>query len=219
MHRKYKIEVYPNGTVLVHISASDQPFGWLDRKDWQDFISSCGRIHQVISHKLSISEPLKTKIYNWFITQMHIGYDIPLSKLNQHHQQYKAGNNDNYKIYEQNNLSQRISKKTLEFARMFNGSIKVNELDRVYQIYDKALPTKERCFRAEEQLSFSSPSPTNSSSSFAESPSSSSISPSSSSYKIEQSSNNDENNKNILTVFDLKSYSPTPIKDIINKFI
>ena len=31
MHRRYKIRAYPNGIVFIHISASNQPFGWLDR--------------------------------------------------------------------------------------------------------------------------------------------------------------------------------------------
>jgi hypothetical protein len=137
-HRSFKIMVYPNGTVNINIAASRQPFEWHCREGWIDFIAICGQIDNEIKNTLSHTEPLKSKIYDWQVLRMHVGYDIPLS--NPH------GKNNS------------PPKGSFELTGHFNGCIKVKHLDRIYQIYDKQLPWKGICLRIEEQHAFSSTS-------------------------------------------------------------
>ena len=49
-HRTYKIIAYPNGTVIIYITASQDPFKWHNREDWIDLISICGGILQEIKN-------------------------------------------------------------------------------------------------------------------------------------------------------------------------
>ena len=137
-HRTFRITVSPNGTTTINIAASRQPFGWYCREGWIDFISICGQILQEIKNELSNTEPLKSKIYDWQVTQMHVGYDMPLSNLDE--------------------KNRSTSKGSFTIPRLFNGCLKVKHLDRVYQVYNKQLPNKGSCLRIEEQHTFSSTS-------------------------------------------------------------
>ena len=137
-HRAFKIIIYPNGTTTVNIAASRQPYEWYCHKGWIEFIATCGEILNEIINELSITEPLKSKIYDWQVTQVDIGYDIPISGP-----------------YKKNDLPPKGS---IILTRPFNNCLKVIHLDRVYQIYDKQLPIKGSCLRVEEQISFSSTS-------------------------------------------------------------
>lgn len=134
--RSFNIMIYPNGTTIINIEASQQPFGWQCRDGWIEFIGICGQILQVIIDVLSYSRPLTSEIYDWQILQMDVGYDIPISTPNG-----------------KGNLP---SKGSFELARPFNGCIKVKHLDRTYQVYDKQLPHRGSCIRIEERHSFSS---------------------------------------------------------------
>jgi hypothetical protein len=127
-HRSCKIMIYPNGKVIMMISTSKEPFEWYSREGWISFIAICGEIHQEIKNALGHNKPLNSDIYDWRITQVDIGYDVPLS----------------------------FSKASFSFIMPFNICVKVKILDRVFQVYSKRLPTKGSCLRIEEQCSFSS---------------------------------------------------------------
>ena len=108
-----------------------------------------------------------------------MGYDIPLSNLvNQNKSQSSKGN--------------------LELTRLFNICIKVKHLDRIYQIYNKQLPTKGTCLRIEEQHTFSDPLCYNSDQAYAKKDG----------YK--------NNSKTSLSISEFKkSFQPTSLEDII----
>ena len=127
-HRSCKIVIYPNGKVIMMISASKEPFEWYSREGWISFIAICGEIHQEIKNALGYTKPLNSDIYDWRVTQVDIGYDIPLSS----------------------------SKASFSLTMPFNICVKVKLIDRVFQTYSKQLPTKGICLRIEEQCSFSS---------------------------------------------------------------
>ena len=131
LHRTFRAMVYPNGTVTIMIGCSKQPFRWYCRDDWISLIGYCGSIHQVFRESLSLSEPLiHTSESDWLVTQIHIGYDIPHSST------------DN-------------SKGSFVLSE-FNNSLRVKDLDTVYQVYSKLLPYKGKCTRLEKYLNFSS---------------------------------------------------------------
>ena len=122
-HRLFKIVIYPNGKTIINIAASRQPFEWHFREGWTDFIVLCGEINNEIKNALSHNEPLKSRIYDWQVLQVDVGYDIPLSNLDK-----KNGSS---------------SKGSFTFSRLFNECLNVKHLDRVYQIYNKQLRIKE----------------------------------------------------------------------------
>lgn len=129
VHRSFSIEVYPNGTVMITIGSSKMPYRWNSREDWISLMSTCGVIHQTLRDALSVSEPLiHTYEGDWFVTQLHIGYDFELGD--------RAG-----KLY---------------FTRLFDGAMQVKHLDGVYQLYNKRLPYKGEVIRFENHLNFSS---------------------------------------------------------------
>jgi hypothetical protein len=130
LHRTYTATVYPSGTVTIMIGCSKQPFRWYCRDDWISLIGYCGSIHEVFRDSLSLSEPLiHTSESNWLVTQIHIGYDIPHSKIGD-------------------------SKGSFVLSD-FNNLLRVKDLDTIYQVYNKLLPYKGKCDRLEKQLNFS----------------------------------------------------------------
>ncbi|MDR4491775.1 MAG: hypothetical protein R2685_12865 [Candidatus Nitrosocosmicus sp.] len=129
LHRSFTIEVYPNGTVMMMVRCSKEPYKWNSRDDWINLMSTCGAIHQTIKDSLTVSSPLVHSIEgDWFVTQLHVGYD------------YKIGG----------------AQGKLNLLRLWNGALKVKHLDGVYQLYNKQLPYRGQVLRIEEQLNFSS---------------------------------------------------------------
>lgn len=127
LRRTYDIEVYPNGTVMITIGSSKEPYKWYSREDWISLMATCGAIHQVIKNTVGVSEPLiHLSESDWIVSQLDIGYDceIDTSKLN--------------------------------ISRLFNGAVKIKHLDGVYQIYNKFVPFKGEILRIEDQRNFSS---------------------------------------------------------------
>jgi hypothetical protein len=128
LRRTFEIIVYPNGTVMIIIGASNEPYEWHSRDDWLELIEACGSIHQIIKETLDVSEPLiHSSASQWNVTQLDIGYDCKMddSKFNR-----------------------------LNIPRLFNGAVKVKHLDGVYQIYNKQLPYDGEIIRIEDQRYF-----------------------------------------------------------------
>jgi hypothetical protein len=138
-HRECTIISYPNGVVMITIKATLHPFKWHDRAYWIQLMAICGSIHQILKGALSVCEPLiHASEADWLVKQIDIGYDIPTSPLD--------------------NSKSSSTKGAMSIPRLFDGCLKVSHLDRVYQVYNKQLPYKGNCIRAEEQLHFPSPS-------------------------------------------------------------
>ncbi|MGD9674656.1 MAG: hypothetical protein AB7U98_14400 [Candidatus Nitrosocosmicus sp.] len=131
LRRTFEIIVYPNGTVMITIGLTKEPYKWYSRDDWLELIEVCGSIHQIIKDTLGVSEPLiHSSASQWNVTQLDIGYDCEL------------GNGD--------------SASRLNISRLFNGAVKVKHLDGVYQIYNKNLPFYGEIIRIEDQRYFTS---------------------------------------------------------------
>lgn len=138
-NRTYTVMVYPNGTVIIMIRCTKDPFRWFPREDWLALYEICNKIHQILrdSLYLGLSNPLVHSTYfDWIVTQLHLGYD--------------------YQMHDGNEKGKEITK--LDMPR-FNDAIKVRNLDGVAcQAYVKRLPNKGTVTRIEEHLNFSSES-------------------------------------------------------------
>jgi hypothetical protein len=137
-HREYTIIVYPSGVVMILIEASFHPYSWYSHEDWMQLREICGSILQRFKDSLSIEPLIHDSVADWLVKQLDINYDIPMSSLD--------------------NCKSLSSKGSLLIPRLFDGSLKVTHLDRIYQVYNKQLPYNGNCIRAEEQLHFPSPS-------------------------------------------------------------
>jgi hypothetical protein len=126
--RTFEIIVYPNGTVMIIIGSSKEPYRWYSRDDWLDLLEACGSIHQIIKDTLEVSEPLiHSSASQWIVTQLDIGYDCKIDDSN----------------------CNRVN-----ISRLFYGAVKVKHLDSVYQIYSKHLPFDGEIIRIEDQRYF-----------------------------------------------------------------
>jgi hypothetical protein len=114
--------------------SDDEVISAATHEGWISFIETCGEILSEIKNTLIHLEPLQSRIYDWQVTQFDIGYDIPFSNINNQNKSFKKG--------------------SLKLTRLFDGCIKVKHLDRVYQIYNKQLPTKGSCLHIEEHAVF-----------------------------------------------------------------
>jgi len=124
--RKYKIMVYPTGTIKIMIKTSKQPFMWYDR---DNRLTHCllwryppGLKRQIVSFRTPNPHPYPTGK-----PLIEIGYDIPLSNLK-----------DRFRL------------------TYFNGSLQVKHLDIVFQVYSKLLSDKGRYLHIENQQHFPS---------------------------------------------------------------
>lgn len=131
LRRTFELIVYPNGTVMITIGSSKEPYKWYSRDDWLDLIEACGSIHQILKDSLGVSEPLiHSSVSQWNVSQLDIGYDCELDNCG--------------------------SANRLNISRLFNGAVKVKHLDGVYQIYNKHLPFDGEIIRIEDQRYFKS---------------------------------------------------------------
>ena len=140
-HRSGVITIYPNGRVLIDVRCSKEPFDLFIADGRNDLRVVCGQLLQELIKEISNLSPLKTDIPNWQITQIDGAYDIPIRDIED-------------KMNEGRLPHQHAS---ISLRRL--GVLRIKHLDRIFQIYEKMLPTGPS-LRLERRFSFNEQKPT-----------------------------------------------------------
>jgi len=135
-HRTCNVIIYPNGTCLIYIECSKEPFDLFSDPGLYELHSICGEIQREIKFQLSNFSPLRDEVFEWGITQIDGAYDIPIDDINKHGSLNESKGQDG-----------RISFNWL-------GLVKIRHLNMLFQIYQKRMPTLGPCLRLERRFSF-----------------------------------------------------------------
>jgi hypothetical protein len=138
-NRSCIITVYPTNTVTIVIKCSKDPYDLISDDGYTNFVGDCGEIHRMIKDEMGINQVLLDNISDWKVIQIDCALDIKTKD-----------------IEDLLNSQQKYRNVTFKSP----GTVRVKDLNQIYQIYTKYLPTKGACLRIEKRLSFNKDQPT-----------------------------------------------------------
>lgn len=137
-HRSSLITAYPTNKITLVIKCSKDPYDILSDDGYINFVSDCGEILGLLKDQLGVTQIFQDNISDWKVMQIDCAIDIREAEID-----------SLIKTQQENKLVSFI----------WAGAVRVKDLNQIFQIYLKRLPTKGVCLRLEKRLSFNKNQP------------------------------------------------------------